>query len=116
MVLGIILGALELIVGIYSIAHPGVLAVSLGFLIGFYFVESGISKIVDGAARDEGGNMLTVLYTVMGIMTIFGGFTMLGTPLLTFVSAVQPSNALSPISVTLAGMVTEASDVQSWNA
>ena len=86
-VLGIILGALELIVGIYSIAHPGVLAVSLGFLSGFYFVESGISKIVDGAARDEGGNMLTVLYTVMGIMTIFGGFTMLGTPLLTFVSA-----------------------------
>jgi len=48
MVLGIILGVLELILAIYSIAHPAVLALSLGLLIGFYFIESGISMILLG--------------------------------------------------------------------
>ncbi|MBR1659858.1 MAG: DUF308 domain-containing protein [Oscillospiraceae bacterium] len=49
LVLGIILGALELIMGIYSFAHPAVLAIALGFLIGFYFIESGINMICLGS-------------------------------------------------------------------
>ncbi len=86
MVLGIILGVLELALGIYSIAHPAMLAVSLGFLIGFYFVESGVSTILIGSATCEGGNSLTILFTVFGVLTIIGGFSMLATPLLTYVS------------------------------
>ena len=87
MVLEIILGVLEIILGVYSIAHPGMLAVSLGFLIGFYFIESGISTIVIGKATCKGGNSMTILFTVIGILTIIGGFAMLATPLLTFMSA-----------------------------
>ena len=71
-VLGVILGVLELITAVYSAIHPSVMAVSFGILIGLYFVESG--------------NNLTVLFTVMGILTIIGGLGMLFTPLLTFLS------------------------------
>ena len=49
MVLGIILGVLELVLAIYSIAHPAVLAISLGILIGFYYIESGINAIILGS-------------------------------------------------------------------
>ena len=50
MVLGIILGILEIILGAYSVAHPMVLAIALGLLIGFYFIESGINMIILGSA------------------------------------------------------------------
>jgi len=53
MVLGIILGVLEIIMGIYSAAHPAVLALSLGMLVGFYFIESGINLIVIGCAVER---------------------------------------------------------------
>ena len=49
MVLGIALGVLEIIIGIYSAAHPAVLAVSLGVLIGIYFIESGANMIYLGS-------------------------------------------------------------------
>jgi len=52
-VLGIILGVLEIIMGIYSAAHPAVLALSLGMLVGFYFIESGINMIVIGCAVER---------------------------------------------------------------
>ncbi len=84
MVLGIVMGVLELGLAIYSIAHPAVLALTIGFLIGFYFIESGIDAIVVGKATCEGGNNVTILFTVMGILTIIGGFSMLATPLATF--------------------------------
>ena len=87
MVLGIILGVLELIMGGYSVAHPGVLAISLGFLIGFYFIESGINTIIVGSATCEGGNNLTVFFTFMGVLTIIGGISLLATPVLNFLSA-----------------------------
>ena len=48
-ILGIVLGVLEIIMAIYSIAHPAVLALGLGLLIGFYFIESGISMILIGS-------------------------------------------------------------------
>ena len=47
---GIALGVLEIALGIYSIAHPAVLAVSLGLLISFYVIESGIDMILIGSA------------------------------------------------------------------
>lgn len=87
MILGIILGILEVILGIYSIVHPGILAVNLGILIGFYFIESGVNTIVTGMAESKGGNAMTVLFTVLGILTMIGGFSMLATPLLNFLSA-----------------------------
>ena len=84
MVLGIILGVVELVLAIYSIAHPALLALNIGMLIGFYFIESGVSAIVIGKATCSGGNSMTILYTVMGVLTIIGGISMLATPLLTF--------------------------------
>lgn len=54
-VLGVILGVLELVLGIYSIAHPFVLAFAIGILIGFYFIEAGINLIVVSGGF-SGGN------------------------------------------------------------
>ena len=85
-ILGMIFGVLEVIIGIYSFAHPGNFAVYLGFLIGIYFVETGVSKIATGAVTCKGGNNMTILFTVMGILSIIAGFSMLATPLLTFIS------------------------------
>ena len=85
-ILGIIFGVLEVIIGIYSFAHPGNFAVYLGFLIGLYFVETGVSKIATGAVTCKGGNSMTILFTDMGILSIIAGFSMLATPLLTFIS------------------------------
>lgn len=40
------LGILGLLVGIYSVVHPMLLALTFGILVGVYFIESGISMIV----------------------------------------------------------------------
>ena len=85
-VLGVVLGVLEIIAGGYSFAHPTMLAVGMGTLIGFYFVLTGINTIMTGSARCIGGNGLTVMFTVMGVVTIIGGLAMLVTPLLNFLS------------------------------
>ena len=85
-ILGVVLGLLEIVMACYSVAHPSVLAVSLGMLIGFYFVETGVNMLIVSTATCEGGNSMTVLYTVMGILTIISGICMLFTPLLTFLS------------------------------
>ena len=45
-VLGVIVGVLGIILGIYSFLHPAVTMISTGILIGFYFVESGIDLIM----------------------------------------------------------------------
>ncbi len=52
MVLCIVLGVLELIIGIYSFVHPAMMAVALGLLIGIYFIESGINVIIVGREAD----------------------------------------------------------------
>ena len=44
--LGLIIGILSVILGLYSFAHPAVTALTTGILIGFYFVESGIDLII----------------------------------------------------------------------
>ena len=47
---GLFSGILGVVLGIYSFMHPQVAAVTAGFLIGFYFVETGINMIVLSAA------------------------------------------------------------------
>ena len=49
------LGILGLLVGIYSVVHPMLLALTFGILVGVYFIESGISMIVmaQDITRDE---------------------------------------------------------------
>lgn len=44
--LGLIIGILSIILGLYSFAHPAVTALTTGILIGFYFVETGIDLIL----------------------------------------------------------------------
>ncbi len=85
-VIGVILGVLELILFGYSMAHPAVLAVSIGVLIGFYFIESGLNLILIGSVACKGGNNLTILFTIMGVLMIIGGFCMIATPLTSFFS------------------------------
>lgn len=45
-IFGLITGILALLLGIYSIFHPMTAAIAIGFLIGFYFIETGINMIV----------------------------------------------------------------------
>lgn len=40
------IGIIGLIVGIYTLFHPLILAMTLGILIGVYFIESGINMII----------------------------------------------------------------------
>ena len=44
----LISGILGVLLGIYSFAHPMVTALTAGILIGFYFIESGVSMIALG--------------------------------------------------------------------
>lgn len=85
-VIGVILGVLELVLCIYSLFHPAALAIDLGILIGLYYIEHGISTIMIGSSLSKGSNNLTLIFTVIGVLTIIGGLSMLATPLRTFVS------------------------------
>ena len=42
----LIIGILSLILGVYSFAHPTFAAITTGWLIGLWFLESGISTII----------------------------------------------------------------------
>ena len=86
MILRIILGILSLVIGGYSIAHPALAAINTGLLIGFYFIEAGVSVIAKGAARFPGGNSLTIVFVVIGVLTLIAGISMLSTPLFNFMS------------------------------
>lgn len=86
MILGILLGVAELVLAIISAMHPAVLADVMGVLIGFYYMETGFNLIAVGSALCKGSNHITLLYTIMGVLAIIGGISMLATPLLTFVS------------------------------
>lgn len=46
----LVLGILGVLLGIYSLAHPALLAFSFGVLVGIYFMESGINMIVMAAS------------------------------------------------------------------
>ena len=51
-VLGVIVGVLSVILGFYSLIHPMVAALAVGFMIGFYFIESGINMITLASLAD----------------------------------------------------------------
>lgn len=51
---GVVVGILGILVGIYSFAHPVLEALTIGFLIGFYFIEAGFDMIVMGSAIGAG--------------------------------------------------------------
>ena len=50
---GVIVGALAILAGIYSFAHPGLEAMTIGVLLGLYFVEIGFDMIVKGCVVTE---------------------------------------------------------------
>ena len=50
---GVILGILEIGLTVFSILHPIVLAVAVAWLIGFYFIEAGISMIAIASIVDR---------------------------------------------------------------
>lgn len=47
-ILQLIFGILAILIGIYSIFQPALMAVSLGVLIGIYFIEAGFTLITGG--------------------------------------------------------------------
>ena len=49
-ILQLILGILGILIGIYSFFQPAIMAVSLGVLIGMFFVETGFTMIIGGVA------------------------------------------------------------------
>ena len=49
-ILPLIFGILDILVGCYSFFHPMVMAVSIGVLIGVYFIETGFTLIFSIAA------------------------------------------------------------------
>lgn len=85
-IIGIILGVLELCLCIYSVAHPMVLAINIGILIGLYYIEQGVHTIITGSLLSRGSNNLTLIFTIIGVLTVIGGFSMMATPLKTFLS------------------------------
>ena len=49
-ILPLIFGILNILIGCYSFFHPMVMAISLGILIGIYFIETGFTLIFSSAA------------------------------------------------------------------
>ena len=44
-ILQLIIGIVGILLGCYSFFHPALVAVSIGFLLGFYFVETGFAML-----------------------------------------------------------------------
>ena len=49
-VFGLIVGILAIAIGILSFTHPYITAITVGILVGIYFIEAGLSMIILGAA------------------------------------------------------------------
>lgn len=47
-----IFGILGILIGIFSFFNPLVLAISLGIMIGIYFIETGVTMIIAGAVSE----------------------------------------------------------------
>lgn len=43
---GVVIGIIGILLGIYSFIRPLVLAVAIGMIIGFYFIETGVNLII----------------------------------------------------------------------
>ena len=53
-VLQLIFGILGILLGIFSFSQPLVSALTIGIMIGIYFIEVGITMIITGAAAKQG--------------------------------------------------------------
>ncbi len=51
-ILGLIAGALSIVLGIYSLIHPMISIMAVGILVGCYFIESGFSMITFSALAE----------------------------------------------------------------
>lgn len=54
---GVCSGVLCIVMGIYSAVHPVVLALTLGLMVGFYFIVSGINMIVMSVKMEQEGQI-----------------------------------------------------------
>ena len=52
-ILQLIFGILGILIGIMSFYHPLALVISIGIMIGIYFIEAGVTMIIAGAAVAE---------------------------------------------------------------
>lgn len=52
-ILGVCSGVLCILMGVYSAVHPVVLALTMGLMVGFYFIVSGINMITLSAKVEE---------------------------------------------------------------
>ena len=52
-ILELIFGILALVIGCYSFFRPAALAISLGMLIGIFFIETGFTLMFRGIAADD---------------------------------------------------------------
>ena len=50
-ILHLIIGILAILLGCYAFFHPAVMAVSIGILIGFFFIETGFTLIFSSVSR-----------------------------------------------------------------
>lgn len=57
-ILELIIGILCVVMGCYSFAHPFVAVLTTGFLIGFYFIESGVDLIIASLMLDAAETMV----------------------------------------------------------
>jgi len=51
-ILLLIFGIIGVLLGGYSFFHPALVAVSVGFLIGFYFIETGFTMLFSSARKN----------------------------------------------------------------
>ena len=52
-ILQLIIGIIGILLGCYSFFHPALVTVSIGFLIGFYFLETGFSMLFSSVNRKK---------------------------------------------------------------
>lgn len=52
-ILQLIFGILDVLIGCYSFFHPTLMAVSLGVLIGIFFIETGFTLMFSGIAAED---------------------------------------------------------------
>lgn len=108
-VINILFGAVELIVGIYSLINPASLAQYISVLAGFYYIESGFHAIFVGSSAFSDSNMVKTLFIIVGILTIIGGICMFTTPVADFLS-VGACIAILFFTISILGIVRAVSE------
>lgn len=77
--LTLVIGLLQLGVGVYLVRHPGVSFATLILLIGFMLITSGIVEVVSALTAKEGAGAKTIAI-IIGIAAVLAGILMLFQP------------------------------------